>query len=342
MEIGMYALTHGIGVRNEENFFAQSIPGQEMRPVKIAQMAERIGMHSMWFPDHVCMPISSTSGHVANESRTRAYDPRHNLLDAAPVMGAVAASTSRLRLGTSVLIAPYRGPLNDARQFATIDVLSAGRLILGVGAGWLAEEFEALDLPYEDRGAMTEECIEIYKRSWTDDVVAYQGKHYKFDNLSMDPKPVQKPRPPIVFGSVVPAGARRAAQLCDGFYPIFLDPWADPHRFAPLQDIIRSELDAAKKDPGEFSMLCISSVRVTDADDPEAQRSPRKICTGAPDQILSDLQRYADAGYSLVVFIFDCPSGQVAELEEQVERIGAEVIPHARFIQPAGGWKQSV
>ena len=342
MEIGMYAPTHGIGLRDDENFFAQSIPAIEMQPVRIAQMAERIGMHSMWFPDHVCMPISSTSGHVANESRTRAYEPSHNLVDAAVAMGAVAAGTSRIRLGTSVLIAPYRGPLNDARQFASVDVLSAGRLILGVGAGWLEEEFDALGLDYEARGAQTEECIEIYKRSWTDDVVAFHGDHYNFDNLSMDPKPVQEPRPPIVFGSVVPAGARRAARLCDGFYPIFLDPGADPHRFAPLQDIIRGELDAAAKDPGEFSMLCISSAQITDADHAESQRSPRKICTGTGEQILEDLQRFADAGYSLVVFIFDCPSGEMAELREQVERIGAEVMPAAREIKVAGEWQKTV
>ena len=342
MEIGMYAPTHGIGLRDDENFFAQSIPATEMQPVRIAQIAERIGMHSMWFPDHVCMPISSTSGHVANESRTRAYEPSHNLLDAAPVMGAVAAGTSRLRLGTSVLIAPYRGPLNDARQMATVDVLSSGRVIMGVGAGWLKEEFDALGLDYHARGPMTEECIEIYKRSWNDDVVAFHGDHYNFDDLSMDPKPVQQPSIPIVFGSVVPAGARRAGQLCDGFYPIFLDPGADPQRFAGLQDIIRQELDAAKKDPGDFSMLCISSAQITDADHAQSKRSPRKICTGTAGQILEDLQRFADAGYSLVVLIFDCPSGRIAELQEQVERLGVEVMPAAHEIPVAGEWKKTV
>jgi len=338
----MYAPTHGIGLRDDENFFAQSIPATEMQPVRIAQMAERIGMHSMWFPDHVCMPISSTSGHVANESRTRAYEPSHNLLDAAPVMGAVAAGTSRLRLGTSVLISPYRGPLNDARQMATVDVLSSGRVIMGVGAGWLKEEFDALDLDYDARGPMTEECIEIYKRSWNDEVVSFHGDHYNFENLSMDPKPVQQPSIPIVFGSVVPAGARRGAQLCDGFYPIFLDPGADPHRFAGLQDIIRKELDSAGKDPGDFSMLCVASAQITDADHVESKRSPRKICTGTADQILEDLQRFADAGYSLVVLIFDCPSGEIAELREQVERLGAEVMPAAHEIKVAGEWKKTV
>ena len=90
-----------------------------MRPVRIAQLAEAAGFHSMWFPDHVCMPTGSSSAHVANASGKRAYEARHNMLDAAVTMGAVAAGTSTLKLGTSVLIVPYRNPLSDARQFAT-------------------------------------------------------------------------------------------------------------------------------------------------------------------------------------------------------------------------------
>src|SRR5262249_43629652 len=150
---------------------------------------------------------------------------------------AVAISTTRLKLGTSVLIAPYRNPLSDARQFATVDVLSNGRLLLGVGAGWMAEEFAALGVPYTERAGRTEECIEIYKRSWADDLVNFQGRFYQFNELSMDPKPIQRPRPPLIYGGVTPTGARRAVRCCDGFYPIFLDTYADPARYASLQDI---------------------------------------------------------------------------------------------------------
>jgi probable F420-dependent oxidoreductase len=170
------------------------------------------------------------------------------MLDAAVTMGAVAASTNTLKLGTSVLIVPYRNPLSDARQFATVDALSNGRLILGVGAGWMKEEFDALGLSYAERGAMANECIEIFKRSWTTEVVDFHGRFYNFDSVSMDPKPVKKPRPPIIFGGVVPAGARRAARYCDGFYPIFLDPQAEPKRFAPLLDEIRREAGRLGRD----------------------------------------------------------------------------------------------
>ncbi len=342
MQLGLYANTHGIFFRDEENLFGRSIAAEAMRPVEVAQLAEASGFHSMWFPDHVCMPLSSTSPHVANASRTRAYEPRHTMLDAAVVMGAVATSTERLKLGTSVLIAPYRGPLNDARQFATVDVLSKGRLMLGVGAGWMQEEFDALGLPYADRGERTTECIEIYKRAWSDEVVGFEGKHYRFAELSMDPKPLQKPRPPILYGTVVPAGARRAARHCDGLYPLFLDPGADPFRFAPLQEIARRELAALGRDPADFHMMAAASMRITDGSDPPTSRRERPICTGTPAQILEDLERFARAGYSLVVAAFDCPSGKMAELRDQIERAGSTLVREASGLQAAGGWRPLV
>ena len=340
MKIGLYAHTHGVSYRDARNKFVKSIPATSMRPVEVAQRAERAGFHSMWFPDHVCMPLSSTSGHVVNESRTRGYEPRHEMLDGAVVMGAVAAATSRIRLGTSVLIAPYRGPLNDARQLATIDVLSSGRLIAGIGAGWLEEEFSALGIPFAERGGRTDECIQIYKKAWCDEVVSFSGRHYRFANLSMDPKPVQKPRPPIVYGGVTPGGARRAARLCDGFYPLFLDPGADPFRYAPLQDIVRREIEAQRRDPGSFLMLAATSMRITDAAESVVSSKRRPICTGTPEQVLEDLARFAGAGYSLVICAFDCPSHGVDELSEQIGRAGRDVLPPAAGIVPDGGWKR--
>jgi len=337
MDIGIYATTHGIGYRDETDFYLRSAPIEEMRPVRAARLAEAAGFHSMWFPDHVCMPTGSSSAHVANASGKRAYEARHEMLDAAVTMGAVAVSTTTLKLGTSVLIAPYRNPLSDARQFATVDLLSRGRLMLGVGAGWMKEEFEALGLPYAERGAMANECIEIFKRSWTADVVDFRGRFYNFEQVSMDPKPVQKPRPPIIFGGVVPAGARRAIRHCDGCYPIFLDPLAEPNRYAPLQDEIRREADRLGRDVSKFFMMAVVSGRLTSPAERGGSGKPRPICTGTAAEVLADLQRFADAGYSLAVFILDC-FGKADELEAQVQRFAEEVIEPARSIRARGGW----
>ena len=114
MEIGIYANTHGQGYRDETDMYLAHTPVSEMRPVRTAQLAEQHGFHSIWYPDHVCMPIQSGSAHTANVSGQRAYQPNHNMLDMAVVMGAVAACTNRIKLGTSVLIAPYRHPAGAA------------------------------------------------------------------------------------------------------------------------------------------------------------------------------------------------------------------------------------
>ena len=339
MQIGLYANTHGVGYRDNDNNYTRSVPGENLEPVAIAQTAERNGFHSIWFPDHVCMPTETNSAHIANKSGARSYSPRHEMLDGAVVMGAVASSTTRIKLGTSVLVAPYRAPLSDARQFATVDVLSGGRLLLGVGAGWMEEEFDALGIPFAERGKRTVECIEIYKRSWQDDFVSFDGDYYSFSDVSMDPKPSQKPHPPIIYGGMSPLGARRAAAYCDGFYPVFLDPFADPNRHADLQAIVKADLDKAGRDPSTFIMMAATTMRVTDSDDSLAHQTPRKICTGTAQQVLEDLEKFATAGYSLVVAKMDCPSGEVEEIHEQITRVGHEVIPECSQILAADSWR---
>ena len=339
MKIGLYANTHGIGYRDDVNNYTRSVPGQLLQPVEVAQTAEQSGFHSMWFPDHVCMPSETSSAHIANQTGARTYSPRHEMLDAAVVMGAVAAATTKLRLGTSVLVAPYRHPLSDARQFATVDVLSAGRLLFGVGAGWMEEEFDALGINFGERGKRTVECIEIYKRSWSEGFVSFNGDYYAFEDISMDPNPLQKPGPPIIYGGVSPLGAKRAATYCDGFYPVFLDPFADPHRHSDLQDIISEELNILGRQTSEFIMMAATTMRVTDSEDSVSATAQRKICSGSAEQVIEDLNEFALAGYSLVVAKMDCPSGEVAEVKEQIERVGAEVIPHCDSLTISGDWK---
>lgn len=342
MQIGIYANTHGLGYRDDTNNLTRSLRAGLLEPPTIAQDAERAGFHSMWFPDHVCMPLSTKSSHVANTTGRRSYEPQHEMLDAAVVMGAVASVTSHLKLGTSVLIAPYRNPLNDSRQFTTVDVLSNGRLLLGVGAGWMTEEFAALGVDFAERGRRTIECIEIYKRAWTDEVVSFEGEHYQFADVSMSPKSVQDPRPPIIYGGVTDLGARRAARHCDGYYPLFLEPFADISRYDAQQDMIRSELEILDRDPATFTMMGAATMQITDATDPLARREPRMMCTGTGDQILEDLTEFAGAGYSLVVAKIVCPSGEISELREQIDRIGREVIPAASHLEVAGGWQPTL
>ena len=257
MEVGLYGNTHGQSYRDDVNMFLHHTPVEQIDPIQVAVTAERAGIHSIWYPDHVCMPYDSESFHTANVSGQRAYQRRHNMLDAAVVMGAVAVQTTTLKLGTSVLIAPYRHPLSDARQFMTVDQLSNGRLMLGVGVGWMVEEFDAVGIDFEERNRRTEECIQIYKASWTGDLATFEGNYYSFRNVSQDPKPAQQsPHPPIVFGGNTIRGARRAARFCDGLYPLFLDTYTEAGRYAPLQDEVRRELEAQGRSPSDFLMQC--------------------------------------------------------------------------------------
>jgi probable F420-dependent oxidoreductase len=345
MKLGLFLNTHGVSSRDDEGWWHQAMPAEEMRPVESAQLAERLGYHSVWMGDHVSLPEASPDSHSPvggspEGGARRHYPPRSNILDGAVVMGAIAAGTSRIKMGPSCLIAPYRHPLSDARQFATIDVLSNGRLILGVGCGWIKEEFEALGHRYyPERLHVLEECIDIYDRAWREGVLTFHGRFFDFNTMGVFPLPVQKPRPPIVVGAVTKAGARLAARRADGLLPILTRPHTDPHEYDHLQDEIRREAKRIGRNPSEIAMLGLTSFRITDANDEEARRKPRRIFGGTSEQILYDLQRFADAGYSLLAMAPICPSRAYAEFAEQTERLAQEVLPEAGNITPKGEWR---
>jgi len=360
VELGLFLNTHGVTNRDDTDWWHQPMPADEMKPVESAQLAEKLGYHSVWMGDHVSLPEDSPGSvspvHVEGESNPevrhrgpdeedvggskRHYPRRPNILDGAVVMGAIAATTSRIKMGPSVLIAPYRHPLSDARQFMTVDYLSGGRLVMGVGCGWMKEEFEALGHTYHaERLKVLDECIQIYDQAWREGQVTFHGRFFSFDRMTIFPLPVRRPRPPIVVGAITKAGARLVARRAEGLFPILTRPNTDPYEYQAVQDEVRREAERLQRDPGEIAMLGLTSFRITGADDEESTRRPRRILGGTADQILSDLQRFADAGYSLLVMAPICPSRSYAEFAEQAQRLGEEVIPEARKIRPQGGWR---
>jgi probable F420-dependent oxidoreductase len=325
--------THGLLTRDERDFFLQKLDASEMRPVQLAEKAEQLGYDSLWFSDHVVMGRNRTARHTANASGTRAYPERPTMLDGAVTMGAIASRTTRIRMAPSVLIAPYRHPLTVAHQFATLDVLSNGRLIMGVGSGWDPQEFSAVGGVYDQRGAITEECIEIWKHAWTAPWLDFRGRFYEIIDVSLEPKPIQQPHPPIVYGAVTRAGARRAARTSDGLYPMFLDAYADPGRFEHLRDAILREADAIGRDVSRFRLYGFASGLVVDASDELAGRERRPTLTGTAEQVISDLERFAAYGYSHLTMHFHVRSGSIAELFEIAERFAEDVLPAARSIE---------
>jgi len=331
MDVGLTMSTHGLLRRDERDFFLQRLEPGEMRVLELGRLADRLGYHSLWLSDHVCMGRDLGAKHTANESGTRAYPDRPVMLDVVATIGALAAVTEGVRLAPSVLIAPYRHPLTVAHQFATLDVLSGGRLIMTAGSGWDPQEFAAVGGDFKHRGAVTEECVEVWKHAWTEPWLDWHGRFYEIADVSLEPKPVQKPHPPIVFGAVSEVGARRAARTSDGLYPMFLDAYADPGRFDDLRGAVLREGERTGRDLSGFRFYAFASGALTA---PIASES-RRTLTGSAEQVLGDLERFAAHGYSHVTMHFDVPSGTIDELFETVERFALEVLPAASAIQAA-------
>src|SRR5262249_20783396 len=148
---------------------------------------------------------------------------RQDYLEPLAMMAYLARATSRIRLGTSVLVVPYRHPLLVAKMLATIDVLSKGRVILGAGVGWLREEFEAVGAPaFEARGTVTDEALGLMRAAWTTDPVSFHGRHYKVDEIHALPKPVQRGGIPVWIGGHTEAALQRTGRLGNGWHPIGL------------------------------------------------------------------------------------------------------------------------
>lgn len=329
MDVGLGMHTHGLVARGDHEVTLADVPAAELRLVEACRLAERAGFHSLWFGDHVVMAAVDDAAHPANDSGRRAYLGRPSLVDQAVAMATAASATERVGIASSVLIAPYRHPLAVAHQYASLDVISGGRLIFGVSAGWSEVEFRALGVAYEERGAITAECLEIYRLAWTQDVLEFHGRFFDFAGVTMDPKPLQQPHPPILYGAVSEAGARRAARLCDGLYPILLDPRSQPGRFDHLVEAARREADAIGRDLAGFRLACFVSGRVEDA--PRAGARP--LLAGSAEQLLDDLSRLAERGYGHATIYPDVPSGSVAEFLETVDRLGREVLPQAAAIR---------
>lgn len=335
MDIGVTMPTHGLLARDEQDFFLQRIEPQDVRPFEFARHAEDLGYHSLWFSDHVVMGRDLEMYYPANLSGTKAYPQRPTMFDAAVVMGGLAELTSTIKLAPSVHIAPYRHPLASAHQFACVDYMSKGRLIMGVGIGWEEQEFGALGADFKHRGSVTEESIQIYRAAWTQDWVEFDGKHFQIRNVSLDPKPWQKPCPPIIFGATTERGAARAARVADGLYTVHLDPYPPVDVWRPAKEACLREAERLDKDMSDFWYGTFASVLVCDADDPIRRGDRRPTLTGTAEEILDDLQRFADEGYQHVTCHFHVRSGEIDELFELTQRFGEEVAPEARKIKTA-------
>lgn len=335
MKIGLYMNTHGVGATVAGRWTLQPVPAVAMDVPGVARRAEEAGFDSLWFSDHVLMTSSPGSEHRAADPVTgaRAYPDEPDMVDAVVGMAVAAAVTERIRLAPSVWIAPYRHPLHDVRQFTSLDIVSQGRLIVAVGVGWMREEFDALGLSYEERVTRLEESVSVYRNAWSQDEPSYDGHHYAFRGVRMDPKPIQRPHPPIFYGGVSTTGAKVAARLCDGFYPTFADPLATADRYRDVVAGLPDHLGAVGRKVEDFSLLCVVSARV------DAALTGAEFGKGSAAKVLDDLANLADEGFSLAVLHIDTRDGTQQEWLRQLDAVGEQIIEPAGQLTPAGQWR---
>jgi probable F420-dependent oxidoreductase len=186
----------------------------------VARKAEELGFESLWIPEHIILPVNYKSPYPYSSSGRMPAPPETPLHDPMLALAYTAAITSKIRLATGIFVLPIRNPFATAKAVASLDVLSGGRFIFGVGIGWLQEEFEAVGMNFKDRALRSREYVELLKELWTKDEPVYHGKTTGIEGFKMNPKPVQKPHPPIVFGGHTEPSLKRAARLGDGWYGI--------------------------------------------------------------------------------------------------------------------------
>ncbi|MBV8934200.1 MAG: TIGR03619 family F420-dependent LLM class oxidoreductase [Alphaproteobacteria bacterium] len=188
---------------------------------RIAQEGEALGYHYLTFTDHIMLPNMRVPGYPYSESGEffgEGPERRHEQLATATF---IAAKTSRIRLVLAVMVVPHRPAVLAAKMLSTLDVLSGGRLVVGIGAGWLQAEFDAVvTTPFAERGRVTDEYLKAFRTLWTEEAPRFDGRWVKFDGILFEPKPVQTPHPPIWVGGESAPSLRRAARLGDAWYPI--------------------------------------------------------------------------------------------------------------------------
>ena len=261
----------------------------------VARQAEAAGFESVWVPEHLIIPVTTTgapnsphAGESPIASTTPAFDPWVQI-------ATMAAQTTTVRFGTNVYNIGLRHPFVTARAVATVDVVSGGRLEFGIGASWLAQEWQAMELPFETRGRRVDEAIGIIQRLFTEDVVEHEGEFFRFQPVGFVPKPAQAPWPPMLIGGNSPAAMRRAARWGDGWIPMQ----------QPLEELAQN-------------VKRIGDLRR------EAGRSGSfQVTTTARIESLDDVRRYEDAGVTrLLVMPYTNPRETAAGLQ----RFGDEII----------------
>jgi probable F420-dependent oxidoreductase len=206
----------------------------------VARKAEELGFESLWIPEHIILPVEYKSPYPYSKNGRMPAPPETPLHDPMLVLAFAAGITNKIRLATGIYVLPIRNAITTAKAVASLDVLSGGRFIFGIGIGWLEEEFEAVGMNYKDRAARTREYLAVMKELWTKDDPNFDGKTIHLHGVRFNPKPLQKPHPPVVFGGGTDPSLKRTARLGDGWYGIAENLDETHHTIARLREYEKS------------------------------------------------------------------------------------------------------
>jgi probable F420-dependent oxidoreductase len=284
-----------------------------------ARRAEALGFAAVWAADRIVTPWQIDTPYPYSADARFIVPADRPFLEPLTCLAFLAGCTGTISLGMSVMVLPYRSPLYSAKIAATIDHLSRGRLILGIGVGWMAEEFQALGAPFGERGAVADEQLEVIRRLWTEDRPSFDGRFYRFPPVGFSPKPLQSPRIPIWVGGEGLRAQRRAAVHGDAWFPYFV-------RIAPRD--LRSRYDSvlrlaaeAGREPERIALACCLPIEVTPG--PVPQEQDRLI--GSSEQLVVALRAFARIGVQHIALQFMVPHWP--ERRDQIERFARDVLP---------------
>jgi probable F420-dependent oxidoreductase len=300
--------------------FSMVVRGNEATPDAFAQIAERaeaLDIDSLWCSAHVIVPPQVKSGYILIPGRKHPEHWKERYWEPFTVLSFLAALTRKVTLGTSVVIVPMHNPIELAKQVAEVDQLSGGRFVFGIGVGWFEEEFEVLGQNFRNRGARTDEAMDLMRALWSDDPVSFEGRHYSVDRAYFSPKPLQKPSPPIWVAGGSKVALKRAARIADAWHPV-------RPTFEYLHEA-RSDLDRylgeVGRAPGSVE-IAVKLPLVFQDGPPGAEQAPTQ---GRPADIVDAIERYREAGASHLVMDFVPES--LATALDTMERFAQEVRP---------------
>lgn len=296
--------------------------------MEIARQAEELGFGHIAIADHIVIPKTWNSFYPYSPTGRIATFDGGDCLEPLALMAALALATKKVQLVTAVLVVPYRPPILTAKQIATIDILSEGRVIVGCGTGWMREEFEALGMDtFKERGAITDDYIRAFKEMWSSDEPSYEGKYAQVKGIFFRPQPIRKPHPPIWVGGDSMLALRRTALYGDGWMPVGRSPKT------PLDTVLRYK-DAAEslkrlameagRDPADITMtywaVWYDECRRINLDD-----GSRHILTGSSSAVAEDINALSEIGVRAVLFNFI--SDSLVSTLDRTERFAKEVMP---------------